>query len=308
MQAAPAGKPVVVAFSGGLDSSVVLWLARQVMDPPRLRAVHICWGPYTYPGQKEKAGTFARSLGVALEILDGRDCLERILRHGPACNRCTRQAKLGLLRSQNPDALILTGANQADSWGQRGQPLVAGVFAPLFHLGKEEIKALANAAGIRVQPIGESHRREGCQAKHLLKPLVAPDFHGRAVCFANETLLAFLRQKGKNAELANVKIVGPLRENIAVINVRPSLSAEEETELAARLLDSSLAIKRLIFTTRPLRLTVLGNPSLLGDAHARLAVEEGILQPSFAAPLSIEWKPSVNDRLFTFHVIAVEEL
>lgn len=299
---------MVVAFSGGLDSSVVLWLARQVIDPPRLRAAHICWGPYTYPGQKEKAFAFTQSIGVGLEILAGQDRLEKILRHGPACNRCTRQAKLGLLRSQNPDALILTGANQADSWGQRGQPLVAGVFAPLFHLEKNEIRALANAAGICVQPIGENNRREGCQAKHLLKPLAAPFFHGRAVCFANETLLAFLRQKEKNTELANVKIVGPLRENIAVVNVRPCLLQEEKNELALRLQDFSLAIKRLIFAARPLRLTVLANPSLMGDAHARLAVEEGILQPSFAAPLSIQWKTSANDRLFTFHVVAVEEL
>jgi uncharacterized protein len=83
---------------------------------------------------------------------------------------------------------------------------------------------------------------------------------------------------------------------------------EEKNELALRLQDFSLAIKRLIFAARPLRLTVLANPSLMGDAHARLAVEEGILQPSFAAPLSIQWKTSANDRLFTFHVVAVEEL
>lgn len=299
---------MVVAFSGGLDSSVVLWLAREVFDLSRLQATHICWGPYTYPGQKEKARAFAQSLGVKLEILAGQDRLEKILRHGPACNRCTRQAKLGLLRAKNPDALILTGANQTDSWGQRGQALVAGVFAPLFHLGKEEIRALANAAGISVQPIGESNRREGCQAKHLLKPLVVPLFHGRAVCFANEILLAFLRKTKKNTELANVKIVGPLRENIAVVNVHPRLSQEEQNELALRLENPSLAIKQVIFAARPLHLTVLANPSLLGDAHARLAVEEGILQPSFAAPLSFQWKASANDRLFTFQVVAAEEL
>ncbi len=299
---------MVVAFSGGLDSSVALWLAREAFDRSRLRAVHIDWGPYTYSGQKEKAFAFAQSLGLELEILDGRDRLEKILRYGPACNRCTRQAKLGLLRSKNPDALILTGANRSDSWGQRGQPLVAGVFAPLFQMEKEEIRSLAKAAGISVRPIGESDRREGCQAKHLLKPLAVPCFHGRAVCFANETLLAFLRQKGKSAELANVKIVGPLRENIAVVNVRPGLLQEEENKLALRLQDASLAVRRVIFAARPLRLTVLANPSLWGDAHARLAVEEGILRPSFTAPLTIQWNASANGRLFTFHVVAVEEM
>jgi uncharacterized protein len=299
---------VVVAFSGGLDSSLVLWLAHKVFERSRLRATHICWGPYTYPGQKDKVLAFARSLEIELEVLDGRERLEKILRHGPACNRCTRQAKLGLLRSRNPDALILTGANQTDSWGQRGQPLADEVFAPLFHLQKEEIRALADEAGIHIQPIGESNRREGCQAKHLLKPLAVPLFHGRAVCFANETLLTFLREKGKNTELANVKIVGPLRENVAVVNVSPALSREEENELGLRLQDSALAIQRVIFANDPLRLTVLANPSLLGDEHARLAVEEGILKPSFAAPLSIQWSNSANDRLFTFHVVAVEPL
>jgi uncharacterized protein len=303
---------VVVAFSGGLDSSLVLWAAVQALGSNRVRAAHISWGAYSYSQLQPQVLSFARSLGLEPDLLQGQADLEKTLRGGPACNRCTRQAKLGLLRRAYPVALILTGANRSDSWGQRGQPLLNGILAPLFHLEKEAIRSLAAEAGLDIRPIGESSRREGCKAKHLLKPLVTPGFHGRAVAVANEILLQALAHRQQDAlpqtGLANVKIYGPLRENHAIINVLPALTPPEEAEVRFALDGSGLSLASVRVARAPLMLTVVASPALIGDAHARQAVEEGILAPGFAVPLHSRWVKSDNKRLLSFHVVEAIEI
>lgn len=47
--------------------------------------------------------------------------MEEIMKTGPACNRCTKEAKLGTIRRYFGNrVLIVGGANQSDSWGKRG--------------------------------------------------------------------------------------------------------------------------------------------------------------------------------------------
>jgi uncharacterized protein len=304
---ASSGRKVVVAFSGGKDSSLVLFLAVQALNKEKVIPVHVDWGPYSYSGVKERVEAFSRNLGLDPVFIPGKYEMEKILKGGPSCNRCTRKAKLGLIRKKFPSDLILTGANQADSWGKRGEPLMNGVFAPLFSLSRNEIKDALGFFGLEVESIGESNSREGCKAKHLLKPLISPAFHGGVVSEANEVLLGFFREKGMEMELANIKIVGPLSENIGLVNVRPFLEAGVKEELQKRL----LAVKNLNkveFVDAPFRLTLVVNPSIYNDLHARESIEEGIIFPSFAFPPKIWWVKSQNKRLLSFHVVSAERL
>lgn len=298
---------VIVAFSGGLDSSVVLKLAVEAWGTANVLAIHIDWGPYTYCGQIKRVRAFCSDLRVGLQLLSGQERLEEILKGGPACNRCTRQAKLGLLRFSYPQALILTGANRSDSWGEHGLPFLEGIYAPLFSLTKEEITLLASSMHVRVSKIGESLGREGCKAKHLLKPLISPAYHGETTCRANEILLSFLKRRREHKELANVKIVGPLRENVAVVNVLPPFSSRVQEELRSEFQTTDLPLKKIIFADSLLFLTIVANPALFNDQHARNAVEEGILTPSFSARLRFHWLKSTNKRLLSFHVVQAQK-
>jgi len=57
-------------------------------------------------------------------------------------------------------------------------------------------RQLADGMGVRPPRIGEHPGREGCKLKHLLKPLVSPEYHGRTVARANEMVLRVLREAG----------------------------------------------------------------------------------------------------------------
>ncbi|MGB9833642.1 MAG: ExsB family protein [bacterium] len=304
---ASASKEIVVAFSGGIDSSLVLFLAVQACGRERVFPAHVDWGPYTYKSIPERVKSICQKFHLEPIIISGQSTLEKILKSGPSCNRCTKKAKLGLIRENFPEHLILTGANQGDSWGLRGKPLMNNVFAPLFYLTKDEVWEIVSAVDLGVQPVGESKLREGCKAKHLLKPLISSTFHGKVVAEANEVLLDFLRKKEKNTDLANVKIVGPLSENIALVNVRPFLLEVEKWNLEEKLL-AIKELRRVEFVDSPFRLTIVASPAIYNDPHAREAIESGILSPAFAAPIKFCWIKSENKRLYSFHVVMAERL
>jgi uncharacterized protein len=228
---------------------------------------------------------------------------DRIMASGPACNRCTREIKLGLVKAAAQGRLVLTGANRSDTWGQLGVRLCNGYYAPLLDLDKDQIRALASHLGVTPPRIGESPGREGCKLKHLLKPLVKGNYHGRAVARANEVVLDVVRRAAFAAELANVKVIGPLRRNIGLVNLRPRPPAE-----VARLVQAALSevveLDEVHMVDRPLLLMAKANPSILGDAHARYWLQHGRMQPDFAVPIDVRWQPTTNQNLGTFHVVA----
>ena len=296
------GEPVVVAFSGGLDSSTVAALARDAVGARNVLLVTVNMGAYAYRRGNTIVREMAEQLGLEQRCLLGQKMQHTVQRGGPACNRCTRQIKLGLVKAAARGRLVLTGSNRSDTWGQLGVKISNGFYAPLLDLDKPQIRRLAEELRLRVPRIGEHSGREGCKLKHLLKPLINPDYHGRAVAEANEVLLGILAVAKFTAELANVKIAGPLRQNLALVNVRPGLPAALRSAVHDALRDLP-TIDEVRFIEGPTRLVVKAGPALAGDAAGRAWVEHGRLAGDFAWPIEVEWRLSGDGRLHTFHVL-----
>jgi uncharacterized protein len=297
-----AGAPVVVAFSGGLDSSTVGALTRDALGPDRVLLITVNMGQYAYRRGNQIVLEMAEQLGLEQRCLLGQGMQHVVQRGGPACNRCTREIKLGMVRAAARGRLVLTGSNRSDTWGQMGIKVSGGFYSPLLEMDKPQIRAIADELGLRIPRIGEHSGREGCKLKHLLKPLINPDYHGRAVAEANEVLLRVLAESGWAADLANAKIIGPLARNIALVNVRPA----PPHSLAEAILVSLRALPVLDevrMVDGPTRLTVKAGPALAGDAAGRHWVHHGRLAPDFAHAIEIDWQPSSNHKLRTFHVI-----
>ena len=303
IQATARSNPVVVAFSGGLDSTVTAALARDTLGADQVLLVTVNMGEYAYKRGNEIVLEMAERLGLPQRCLLGQFKQDRIQSAGPACNRCTREIKLGMVKAVAGGRLVLTGANRSDTWGQLGLKVCNGYYAPLLDLDKPAILALADDMGVRPPRIGENPGREGCKLKHLLKPLAAPEYHGRAVARANEVVLAVLREAGIAANLANVKIIGPLGRNIALVNVRPVLPVDVRHRLRAAL-EAVPELDEVHFVDGPITLVAKASPAILNDGHARYWLERGRLAPDFAFPIAVEWQPTTNARLGTFQVVA----
>jgi len=303
IRATTRGEPVVVAFSGGLDSTVTAALARDALGAGHVLLVTVNMGQYAYTRGNEIVLEVAERLGLEQRCLLGQFKQHRVQAAGPACNRCTREIKLGMVKAVSGGRLVLTGANRSDTWGQLGLKVCNGYYAPLLDFDKPRILALADEMGVRPPRIGENPGREGCKLKHLLKPLAAPEYHGRAVARANEVVLTVLRDAGVTPDLANVKIIGPLGRNVGLVNVRPAPSAEVRARLRAAL-EAIPELDEVHFVDGPLTLVAKASPGILGDPHARYWLERGRLAPDFAAPITVEWQPTTNTRLGTFQIVA----
>lgn len=296
------GRPVVIAFSGGMDSSTVAALAKQTLGPDRVLLVTVNMGTYNYRRGNEIVLEMADRLGLQQKCLLGQYAQHRVQANGPACNRCTREIKLGMVKAAARGRLVLTGANRSDTWGKLGIKLCNGYYSPLLDLDKPEIRLIADTLGLKIPRIGENPGREGCKLKHLLKPLASPDYHGRAVAESNEVLLALVKEAQFPAELANVKIIGPLSRNIALVNLRPAPPADLVTRITEAL-RALPVIDDVHVVDRPITLVAKAGSAVAGDRHARYWLQHGRMQPDFAHPIHVEWLPSANNRLHTFHVV-----
>lgn len=299
------GEEIVVAFSGGLDSTVVSALAIQALGREKVEAITVSFGEYSYSKGLKNIQSISKALDLKSKIVQGKAEQERVLKKGPACNKCTRVAKLGKVKKESSGRLVLTGSNQSDTWGKRGLKICNGFYAPLLELNKEEIRKIADHLGIKILQIGENKFREGCKLKHLLKPLATPHYHGQAAAEANELLLSILEREGYDSVLANVKIVGPLNKNIGLVNVSP-LPGEKLKGKVIEELGKVKTLEKIEFLDKPIKLIIKANKGQFDNQHSRYWLEKGRLQPDFSVPIEVEWLLTTNKSLSTFQVIDYE--
>ncbi len=296
---------VVVAFSGGLDSTVVLAIARKALGKEKVEAIMVSFGEYSYSKSLENIQSINKSMDSKLRVVQGKKEQEEVLKRGPACNKCTRIAKLGRVKREAKGRLVLTGSNQSDTWGKIGLKIHDGFYAPLLEKNKVEITEIACYFNIKILKIGESMFREGCKLKHLLKPLAAPDYHGQAAAEANELLLNILKKDGYRTNLANVKIIGPLNKNIGLINILP-LPEERFKKRVTEELKKVETLEEVIFLDKPIKLIIKANKGQFDNQHSRYWLEKGRLQPDFSIPIKVEWLLTTNKNLATFQIIDYE--
>lgn len=142
---------LVVAFSGGVDSTVLLAAALEVLGPDQVLAV-IADSPSLARAEKEDALRIAAALGASLQILDTRELEDPRYRanSGDRCFWCKEQ----LFTYAEPVAAqkgwpLAYGENASDVGDHRpgSQSAAArGVLAPLREAGWEKTHVRAYAA------------------------------------------------------------------------------------------------------------------------------------------------------------------
>lgn len=146
---------VLVAFSGGVDSSLVLAAARQALGE-RVLAVTAC-SP-TYPDhEKDQAAAIAQRLGARHEFVDSDEFKDPSYRANPPnrCYYCKQELfrKLQAVAAREGLPAIVDGSNADDEGDFRPGRAAAkefGVRSPLAELGfgKSLIRQMAKARGL----------------------------------------------------------------------------------------------------------------------------------------------------------------
>ena len=147
---------VLVAFSGGVDSSLLLALAVDTLGADNVLAVHAV-APIFPSWERSEAGELAERLGV--ELMEVQTCQldDPAFTANPAerCYLCKRQTfgQLQVLAAEHGIAAVASGTN-ADDPGDYRPGLKAeeelGIARPLLEAGlkKAEIRAASRAMGL----------------------------------------------------------------------------------------------------------------------------------------------------------------
>src|SRR5207247_2893761 len=113
----------------------------------------------------------AEQLGLQQKCLLGQYVQHRVQANAPACNRCTREIKLGMVKAVARGRLVLTGANRSDTWGKMGSKVCNGYYSPLLDLAKQQVRAITDALGRAIPTLCDHPGPAGSKLKHHLKPL-----------------------------------------------------------------------------------------------------------------------------------------
>lgn len=145
----------VVAFSGGVDSTLLLALAREALGD-RVLAVS-ARSPSWPKREREAAAALASALGAPRAVIEGTEMgVDDYRRNGPdRCYHCKKSlfASLREIACREELEAVLEGSNADDRADYRpGRRAVeeAGVLSPLLDAGitKEEVRALAKSLGL----------------------------------------------------------------------------------------------------------------------------------------------------------------
>src|ERR687897_2640587 len=152
---APYGS-ALVAFSGGVDSSLALAIAARAL--PKHRILAVTSNNETYlPSELDLARTFAESLGVEHLVVNTRELDDPNYATNPA-NRCyfcksTLYSDLAQIAAEKGCSCVLDGANKDDEGDYRPGRKAAkelGVVSPLSlaGMGKTEVREVAKYLGL----------------------------------------------------------------------------------------------------------------------------------------------------------------
>lgn len=147
----------LLAYSGGVDSSLLLRAASEVLGPNLLAVT--AESPTYPPGEVEQAASYARSLGIRHRIIPSSELdSENFIRNDPdRCYYC-KQELFGRLRAMAESegiTIILDGTNADDLTDHRPGMRAAAelsVRSPLTELGftKQDVRDLARHLGVPV--------------------------------------------------------------------------------------------------------------------------------------------------------------
>jgi len=154
-QAAAKDGRVLVAFSGGVDSSLLLWESVRTLGPTRVIAV-TATSPTSISEEEEAARQFAAELNVRHLIAPSGECADEKFLANPE-NRCylCKLLRYRLLKKLAVDLKItaVLDGTQADDHPSDRPGMRAldelGILAPLAQagIGKAEVRALLRTAG-----------------------------------------------------------------------------------------------------------------------------------------------------------------
>ncbi len=143
----------IVAFSGGVDSSLVAAIAARALGPQALAITAV--SPALATGELVGARDVAQTIGIAHATITTDEMQREAYRaNGPdRCYHCKTELydALEAVAAQRGFAAVLSGAN-ADDLGDWRPGLEAarehGVVHPLIELPKARVRALAEALGV----------------------------------------------------------------------------------------------------------------------------------------------------------------
>ncbi len=148
---------VLVAYSGGVDSGLLAWVAHQELGDTMMAV--LADSPSLARSQKRDAVAFAEEHGIPLTVLNTAelDNPDYIRNDGARCFHCKDELfnVMEQFRQRTPHATIAYGVNLDDQGDYRPGQRAAqqhGVAAPLLQAGltKAEVRRLAHDAGLRI--------------------------------------------------------------------------------------------------------------------------------------------------------------
>lgn len=232
------GSGALVAFSGGPDSTALLWAMRQLAEPRglRLTAAHLDHGldPGS-SGRAERAAALAASLGVELLVARRPVAAERCAGEGlEAAARRVRYAFLEQARARCGADLVLTGHQRDDQAetvllrlafgsGLRGlagiQPVRGAIARPLLELGRAELAGAL--AGTGLEPVDDPTNRSLEPARNRVRARLLPH-----LAHPDPSLAVRLSAVARAARKASQRIDASLLSRLKPIAVEDGIAVE----------------------------------------------------------------------------------